>query len=65
MAHFLGIPRAEVSAAPVCQDGLHTIAHLVPSNANFEGFLPIKACGFEGLTGFLPARGRWRMSLIC
>jgi hypothetical protein len=27
----------------------------LPSNANFAGFLPIKACGLVGLTGFLAA----------
>lgn len=57
MVHFLGIPVTEVSSVPICKGSLLTITHLVPSNANLDGFLPIKACGFEGLTGFLPAIG--------
>jgi len=36
----------------------HTIAHLLPSNANFEGFFPISACGFAGLTGFFGANDK-------
>jgi hypothetical protein len=32
-----------------------TIAHLLPSNANFAGFLPMSAWGFAGLTGFFGA----------
>ena len=32
-----------------------TIAHLLPSNANFAGFFPISAWGFAGLAGFLGA----------
>ena len=64
MVHFLGIPVEEISAVPTCKGSLLTIAHLVPSNANLDGFLPIKACGFEGLAGFLPARARREMNLI-
>jgi hypothetical protein len=30
-----------------------TISHLLPSNKNLGGFLPARACGFEGLVGFL------------
>jgi hypothetical protein len=33
----------------------HTIAHLLPSNANFAGFFPMSAWGFAGLTGFFGA----------
>jgi hypothetical protein len=32
-----------------------TIAHLLPSNANFAGFFPMSAWGFAGLTGFFGA----------
>ena len=32
-----------------------TIAHLLPSNANFAGFFPMSAWGFAGLAGFLGA----------
>jgi hypothetical protein len=32
-----------------------TMAHLLPSSANLAGFLPIRAWGFAGLTGFFGA----------
>jgi len=32
----------------------NSISHLLPSNKNLGGFLPARACGFEGLVGFLP-----------
>ena len=38
----------------------HTIIHLLPSSANFAGFLPARACGFVGLVGRLGAATRYQ-----
>lgn len=37
-----------------------TIIHLLPSSANFAGFLPARACGFVGLVGRLGAATRYQ-----
>jgi hypothetical protein len=56
MLHFLDIPVVTINHKvydPWIE--ILTIAHLVPSRANLDGFLPIKDWGFDGRSGFFAA----------
>lgn len=47
------------------QSGTLTMIHLLPSSANFAGFLPASACGLVGLTGRLTAAASYAYVRPC